>query len=71
MEESGEAGYSARLATWAGKRGREILGKNRSFHCGGVSSSIRLAGWVLIRSNTSRRYRKGSIPQSLQLAIRL
>ena len=38
-----------------GRRGREILGRNSSFHRGGVSSSIRLAGWVLIRSKTSRR----------------
>ena len=63
--------YSARRSAWAGKRGSVILGRNSSFHCGGVSSSIRLAGCVLIRSKTSRKYRKGSIPQSLQLAIRL
>ena len=31
-EGSGELGYSARLAALAGRRGREILGRNNSFH---------------------------------------
>jgi len=67
----GEWGHPRRGSAGTGKRGREIWGRNNSFHCGGVSSSIRLAGWVLMRSRTSRRYTNGSMPHSLQLAIRL
>ena len=37
----------------------------------GNNSSIRRAGWVLIRSSTSRRYACGSIPRSLHVVHRL
>ena len=37
----------------------------------GSSSSIRRAGWVLIRSSTSRRYACGSIPSFLHVVHRL
>src|SRR5262249_62142568 len=37
----------------------------------GSNSSIRRAGWVLIRSSTSRRYACGSIPRFLHVVHRL
>jgi protein-S-isoprenylcysteine O-methyltransferase Ste14 len=40
-------------------------------HRSGSNSSIRLAGWVLTRSSTSRRYAHGSTPSRRQLLIPL
>jgi hypothetical protein len=43
----------------------------KDFQFLGINSALRLAGWVLTRPRTSRRWAKGSTRQSLQLAMRL
>ena len=48
-----------------------LCNSRQLFRPDGVNSAILLAGWVLMRSRTSRRYSNGSISHSLQLATRL